>query len=195
MMTALKLFLQKNFKEVTMKEIVEKTELSKGAFYHYFDSKEQLFGEIIQMFFASIVTVRNDNTDNVSLFDFYNENLINVNDFTLLFDDDAAGKVAEESIFSINFFALLFDALKMFPDFKKQMEDYHTHEMENWKTVISSARRNKEILTSLDDLQIARLFMFSSDGLALNLTLHGNLTEMKTEVKILWDQLYNSIKA
>ena len=43
---ASKLFLQKNFKEVTMKEIVDKTGLSKGAFYHYFESKEQLFLEV-----------------------------------------------------------------------------------------------------------------------------------------------------
>jgi TetR/AcrR family transcriptional regulator, transcriptional repressor for nem operon len=195
MMTALKLFLQKNFKEVTMKEIVDKTGLSKGAFYHYFESKEQLFREIILQFFASITAVRNDKIENVSLYDFYHENLKNVNDFSLLFTNDDAIKLPEESIFSINFFALLFDALKMFPDFKMQMEEYHIREMENWKTVIAHARHSNEISTTIDDLQLARLFMFSSDGLALNLTLHGNLTEMKTEVKNLWDQLYNSIKS
>jgi len=39
LMVSLKLFLQKNFKEVTMKEIVKETGLSKGAFYHYFDQE------------------------------------------------------------------------------------------------------------------------------------------------------------
>ncbi len=52
LMVSLKLFLQKNFKEVTMKEIVEETGLSKGAFYHYFESKEKLFYEIIDYFFC-----------------------------------------------------------------------------------------------------------------------------------------------
>ena len=52
---ALKLFLQKNFKEVTMKEIVEKTGLSKGAFYHYFKSKEKFFLEVINNFFSSVM--------------------------------------------------------------------------------------------------------------------------------------------
>ncbi len=33
---SLYLFLQKGFKEVTMREIVEKSEMSKGAIYHYF---------------------------------------------------------------------------------------------------------------------------------------------------------------
>ena len=50
--TSMLLFLQKSYKEVTMKEIVDKTGLSKGAFYHYFSSKEQLFKEIVLMFFG-----------------------------------------------------------------------------------------------------------------------------------------------
>lgn len=41
--TSLKLFLQKNCKEVTMKEIVDATELSKEAFYHYFESRAKVF--------------------------------------------------------------------------------------------------------------------------------------------------------
>src|SRR5580658_5656123 len=49
---SLQLFLQKSFKEVTMKEIVDRTGLSKGAFYHYFSSKEQVFKEVINHFFA-----------------------------------------------------------------------------------------------------------------------------------------------
>ena len=44
---SLLLFLRKSFKEVTMKEIVEKTGMSKGAVYHYFESKEQLFLEVL----------------------------------------------------------------------------------------------------------------------------------------------------
>ena len=43
------LFLQKGFKDLTMKEIVEKTGMSKGAIYHYFDSKENLFLEVINL--------------------------------------------------------------------------------------------------------------------------------------------------
>ena len=47
------LFLQKNFKDVTMNEIVEKTGMSKGAFYHYFKSKEELFEDIINEYYLN----------------------------------------------------------------------------------------------------------------------------------------------
>jgi AcrR family transcriptional regulator len=50
--TAANLFMQKSYKEVTMKEIVDKTGLSKGAFYLHFRSKEQLFMEVTDYFFS-----------------------------------------------------------------------------------------------------------------------------------------------
>jgi AcrR family transcriptional regulator len=56
--TSLKLFLQKNFKEVTMKEIVNATRLSKGAFYHYFESKEKVFKEVVRHFMRGSRPVR-----------------------------------------------------------------------------------------------------------------------------------------
>ncbi|MDR2424627.1 MAG: TetR/AcrR family transcriptional regulator, partial [Prevotellaceae bacterium] len=45
--TACLLFLKKSYKEVTLKEIIRETGLSNGAFYHHFESKEQLFKEVI----------------------------------------------------------------------------------------------------------------------------------------------------
>ncbi len=47
---ALNLFLQKGYKEVSLKEIVDAVGLTKGAFYHYFTGKEQLFRQIVQIF-------------------------------------------------------------------------------------------------------------------------------------------------
>src|ERR1039457_5565225 len=54
---AFTLFLQKSFKEVTMNEIVAATKLSKGAFYHYFTSKEQLFEEVINRFYLQLANI------------------------------------------------------------------------------------------------------------------------------------------
>ncbi|MDR0424755.1 MAG: TetR/AcrR family transcriptional regulator, partial [Clostridiales Family XIII bacterium] len=44
------LFLKKGYKNVTMKELVEKSGFTKGAFYHYFESKESLFREVVERF-------------------------------------------------------------------------------------------------------------------------------------------------
>ena len=47
--TARKVFAEKGFKSVTMKDIVEACEISRGGLYLYFDSTEQIFLEILKM--------------------------------------------------------------------------------------------------------------------------------------------------
>lgn len=50
------LFANKGFKEVTMKDICEATNLSRGGLYRHYDSTEQIFSEIISEF----LDVQND---------------------------------------------------------------------------------------------------------------------------------------
>lgn len=46
---AREVFVEKGFKNVTMKDIVEACEISRGGLYLYFDSTEQILMEILQM--------------------------------------------------------------------------------------------------------------------------------------------------
>ncbi len=40
--TAMELFLEKGYEKTTIQDIIDKMEVSKGAFYHYFESKEDI---------------------------------------------------------------------------------------------------------------------------------------------------------
>jgi len=51
--TALKLILKKGYSNVSMSELVEASGLSKGAFYHYFKSKEAIYHDTLGKFFFS----------------------------------------------------------------------------------------------------------------------------------------------
>lgn len=44
------LFLKKGFSEVSVNDILEKSESTKGGFYHYFKSKEELIKEVVRVF-------------------------------------------------------------------------------------------------------------------------------------------------
>ena len=46
-MEALKLFTKRGYKDVTMKDICEKTGLSRGGLYRHYESTEQIFLEIV----------------------------------------------------------------------------------------------------------------------------------------------------
>lgn len=47
--TARKVFVEKGYKNVTMKDIVEASEISRGGLYLYFDNTEQILLEVLQM--------------------------------------------------------------------------------------------------------------------------------------------------
>ena len=47
--TARKVFVEKGFKNVTMKDIVEACEISRGGLYLYFESTDQILMEVLQM--------------------------------------------------------------------------------------------------------------------------------------------------
>jgi AcrR family transcriptional regulator len=51
--TALLLFLEKGYKDVSYQDLVKKTGLSKGAMYHYFGSKEELLLAVFDLFSQS----------------------------------------------------------------------------------------------------------------------------------------------
>lgn len=47
--TARKVFMEKGFKNVTMKDIVEACEISRGGLYLYFESTSQIFLEVLKL--------------------------------------------------------------------------------------------------------------------------------------------------
>lgn len=60
---SMEMFISNGYHKTTMKEIMASTELSKGAIYHYFSSKEEIFIGIVREFevhlrlnFATIIT-------------------------------------------------------------------------------------------------------------------------------------------
>ena len=55
--TARKVFMQKGFKTVTMKDIVEACDISRGGLYLYFENTSQIFSEVLKL--------ENEETDDV----------------------------------------------------------------------------------------------------------------------------------
>jgi TetR/AcrR family transcriptional regulator, transcriptional repressor for nem operon len=189
MKTAFGLFLRKSYKEVTMKEIVKSTSLSKGAFYHYFSSKEQLFLEIIDVY-LDLGKVGYEKFSHDSLHEFYNEFLRRWNDF---FEHFKEGEFSKE-ILTMNFFNLMFDAMKRLPNFTDKLRKMHKLELESWIKIIKIAREKGEIESPLDDIQIAKMFIYYPDGLYMHCILDGRTDEVFDEMKVLFDNFYQQIK-
>jgi TetR/AcrR family transcriptional repressor of nem operon len=190
--TSLKLFLQKSFKEVTMKEIVNQAGLSKGAFYHYFSSKEQVFAEVIQYFFMDMMMTDYTKIPQRSLKEFY-QGLLD----RLEKNRSASEKLfteQQENGFSTNYYYLIFDAMRMLPDFKKSNREELKRERTAWTALIGSARENKEIQTHLTDEQVASLFIYLGDGVNINRIMEERPQQRNKELVQAWDNLYSMLK-
>jgi len=190
---ACKLFLQKSFKEVTMQELVKSTGLSKGAFYHYFESKEQLFLAVLD-FFTSLMIHHYENYSMDSFYNFYHDYANEIKKYSKEYVEYLIGDESEGQL-SMNYFSMAFDALKLFPDFRARMVKEHKKELKIWIDVINSARKNGEIRSSMSDEEIAQLFIYSSDGFGMNMVMMGTrVEEMIAPFMNLWDKLYEQIK-
>lgn len=192
---ACKLFLQKNFKEVTMKELVKSTGLSKGAFYHYFESKEQLFLEVIDFFFTKIMVHEYEKYSQESFYRFFHDYGDEIKNYSKEYLKLYIGEESEAE-FNMNYFALAFDALKLFPEFRGRMVEEQHRELRIWTEVIENARKKGEIKSVLTDEQIAQLFIYTGDGVAMHMVLEGSkIEEMVSPFMVLWENLYEQIKA
>ncbi len=189
--TSLLLFLQKSYKEVTMREIVTKTGLSKGAFYHYFTSKEDLFREIVGMFF-SMGEINYDAFSQESLHEFYKEYLDYIDksfkEMYKMFDS------SQEDAMSLNLFLIMFEAIAKFPEFlERELKDYK-RSLEAWQKVIAHAKEKGEIKSSANDTQIANLFLYCTDGVFLRFVNSDKKASYRDSLSSAFDTIYANLK-
>ena len=190
---ATKLFLQKNYKEVTMKDIVEKTGLSKGAFYHYFESKEQLFKEVIQYSVYSIMTIDFCRYSQESLRQFYRDYLDD--QYTMAMSNITRYAENNSGENGFNYFLLMFDAVKIFPEFLSKIKEVNNKEIEAWAAIAAVAKKNGEIVSKMSDEQIGRFFHHIEQGMSMQLVIEERIQDWKKEVSALWDAFYEDLKA
>lgn len=188
--TSLLLFLQKSYRDVTMKEIVEKTGLSKGAFYHYFKSKDDLFKEIVHLFFG-IGAVNYDAFNKQSLCGFYNDYLVHTARAM-----DTINKMfgQEKPKYSLNFFFLLFEAVGRFPEFLKLEKEMYQKDLDVWTKVVCYARKHGEISSEAADADISALFLYLTDGVFIRFVNSDKSLSYKEYLQKAFDSLYSGLK-
>lgn len=184
------LFLQKSFKEVTMKEIVERTGMSKGAFYHYFNSKEQIYLEIINSAFSSVLYVDFSQFNSNSLNAFYHDYIAYLNRIY----DSFLSTVEDNSSFDLNYYSLIFDAIRLFPDFREKMIVSTCADLEAWVKIIHTAKEQGEIKSSMSDEQIANVFIYTNSGISMENIMTGRSEDITKSLLNLWDSFYAQIK-
>jgi len=187
LLAAYELFIKKGYKEVSIQEITKSVGLTKGAVYYFFKNKEQLFQEVFNRLFISEMHINFSKFSQDSLYKFYHDYL----DHHMIF----AQKEGEAGTISITFYSYMFDAMKSFPELVIGVRESFSQEKEAWIEVIEVARSNGEIETTLSNEQVADLFILTGDGFGMRGIILGEMPGKSEQLVLLWDALYNSIKA
>lgn len=186
------LFLQSNYDGVSIQDITRAAGMTKGALYHHFTSKEQLFEEVAHNLVGSSHTDFSALPGD-SLRGFYTTLVENRRSR----DDDAQkDKLPNALEFDINVYSLLWDAVRLLPGFRASMESLNTREQAAWTEAIQAAIDRGEIRRGLDAEKIARIFASVPDGVGITFMLKGGSSSARYgEIQELWDALYESMKA
>ena len=189
---AFNLFLQKGYRDVSLREIVDEVGLTKGAFYHYFKGKEQLFTQVVDHYFLGLSDYIYDQLPKTHLKTFMTGYL------ELL--TGQIGRISQEArkkgnTISISYYYLAFDALRILPDFGNKIREVYLREEEAWIEVIENAKKSGEITSSVDSQHLAKLFISANDGLGMHVILENRLDQLSKEIISVWTSLYKLIKA
>lgn len=185
--TSLKLFMRKSFKEVTMKDLVENTGLSTGAFYHYFKNKKAIYREVVDYYLSSLMVVAYSKVPQDSLERFYQGILAQLQFF-------AQEESNSEDGTAINQYELFFSASRLFPEITEKLIEAHAKELDAWVRVIGNSRATGEIRTPIPDETLARLFIVAADGIGITLITENRLRTMQEELRSAWDALYRMVR-
>lgn len=184
-LTALKLFLKHSYKEVSLRDIVNEVGLTKGAFYHYYTSKEQLFEEVVRYFYNHVMITDYKSFPRNSFKEFLQHYLTVLQ--TPHEIDEAEGDT--------NFFIFISDASKRLSGFKEIHLSQRKKELSAWTDIINTAKNSKEIKSNISGEELARMFLNISDGISMNRAFNRETGEQTiNELITEWNNLYKLLK-
>jgi AcrR family transcriptional regulator len=186
-----RLFLQKNYDGVSIQDITQAVGMTKGALYHHFASKEQLFEEVAHNMVGSHMTDFSA-LPTGSLHGFITALVKNFRDKA---EKAQEAKMPNALDSGINFYNLVWDAVRILPEFRASIEKFNTLEHASWTVAIQAAIDSGEIRGGVSASKIAKIFTSVADGVGTTSMFKGNALARYEEILDLWEILYQSLKA
>lgn len=188
---ATKLFLQRSYDAVSIKDITEAVGVTKGALYHHFSSKEELFSEVIGREFHAY-QIDFGRLPKHSFHAFYRAVF---KEMKHLFIVPTATPNGKERGLQFNHFRLIWDAMQVVDGFSKSVGKYFVCEQTAWSDVVGQAVTKGELRPELEPDRVGELFFSASSGCWLRCLMRGQAEAIPEAVLSYWDDLYALLKA
>lgn len=183
---AYKLFLNNSYEAVSVSMICEAIGFTKGALYHHFTSKEELFHAVIDKYFR--IPNLAIEADKATLQEYIQVTLTHTQK-TLrnIFGHD-------DKVVPVNYFSLITDIFRHYQGFFDTISAIMEEDAAKLETILRNAIRRREIRDDINVQVVAKQFI----SLAISLTGYFiRISSVETAMKMMEDQfnqLYELLK-
>lgn len=121
LLVAYQMFINKGYYNTSMQSLVDASGLSKGAFYHHFKNKQEIYSQVIEQYFLSFYRKVNWTryaSKNMSIKDIEQE----IQQFYLSFLPHIL-PITNDGM--SRYFVLYFEAYNLLPNFKKEIQSFY----------------------------------------------------------------------
>jgi AcrR family transcriptional regulator len=183
---AYRLFLTQSYEAVSISDISNAVGFTKGALYHHFKNKEELFRAVIDTHFP--LTSLSLEDENISLKEYTELCIKHIH------------KLLQQTITSnveftpVNFLALIADSFRHYEGFAVKKSSIIDNDVEKAKVIISNAIKRGEIRDDIDISVVATQYLSLSIGLAGDFMRNNSVESSMKSLRDQLTQLYNLLK-
>lgn len=185
---SLELFANRNYDAVSMNELCEATGLTKGAIYHYFKSKTEVYTASIDYYVEKILDELNCHNEPIGYADFINKGMS-------FYKAHHSQEMQTSNIsFPMKCVFMLYGAHRFYPDFEKIGKKVYQAHINLWTNVLSYSVTTGEISGDIDVVNMARICQSISAGIFSKALLKYSHEKIHEDLESQYMALYDLMK-
>lgn len=161
---AFNLFLINSYDSVTMQQIQEASEVSRGAIYHHFKSKEEIFHAVVNIYLLPAFSSYSMITDEEK------KSLQEMIQASIRYRQNHISRLKDVTSFKLTdfyFFKFVFQATEHYKDFTEQINNLTEKEFNGWRALVQAGMRSGELRADIDPDFAAQMFVSMPMGLGI----------------------------
>ncbi len=184
------LFLNKGYKACSLRDLESATRLTKGAFYYYFRSKEEILKAGIDKYLSVIGDISETEFLQIGSLKRYIDVIMEQKERSA----ETLLRMFDFFIIEVAFFQLVLEVSSLFPEYRSRIDELSKGRLSRWEFMILKAKQQGEIDVTLDTSVLARNLMSVSTSM-LNIELGTeNMSFVFSDMRMQFEQYYLLIK-
>jgi TetR/AcrR family transcriptional regulator, transcriptional repressor for nem operon len=183
---AYNLFLNHSYEAVSISEISKAIGFSKGALYHHFSSKEELFKAVIDKHINLKIFINYD--AGITITEYINMVVKHSKDIVETIIND------EQKLVTLDYLSLYIDAFRHYPEFSREKSDFIHDEIKKIEKIIRNGIEKGEIRSDVDAGVMAMNFFSLSLGMVADLLYNKSTKKAINTLQSQFNELYKLMK-